>query len=39
MAVRHASINDVAISEAERKFLWPQGPRPVDHPGLTDLGL
>ncbi|MEO0913644.1 MAG: nuclear transport factor 2 family protein [Pseudomonadota bacterium] len=39
MAVRHASINDVLISEAERKFLWPQGPRPDDHPGLTELGL
>lgn len=39
MAVRHASINDVAIAEADRKFRWPQGPRPADHPGLTDLGL
>ena len=39
MAVRHASINDVPIAEADRKFLWPQGPRPADHPGLTDLGL
>lgn len=39
MAQRHASINDVAIEESERKFLWPQGPRPEDHPGLTDLGL
>ena len=39
MAVRHASINDLAIAEAERLFHWPQGPRPADHPGLTDLGL
>ena len=39
MAVRHASINDVAISENARKFRWPQGPRPQDHPGLTALGL
>jgi nuclear transport factor 2 (NTF2) superfamily protein len=39
MAVRHASINDVAIAEAERLFHWPQGPRPADHPGLSDLGL
>jgi nuclear transport factor 2 (NTF2) superfamily protein len=27
------------ILEAERKFHWPQGRRPNDHPGLTDLGL
>lgn len=39
MAERHASINDIPISEAERKFLWRQGPRPDDHPGLTELGL
>jgi len=40
MRVRHASINDVAIGEHERKFLWDRsGPRPVDHPGLSDLGL
>ena len=39
MAVRHASINDVPITEAERKFRWPQGRRPDDHPGLSDLGL
>jgi nuclear transport factor 2 (NTF2) superfamily protein len=39
MRVRHASINDVPIREAERKFHWPQGPRPADHPGLTELGL
>ncbi|SIS78692.1 hypothetical protein SAMN05421759_103256 [Roseivivax lentus] len=39
MAERHASINDVPIAEADRKFRWPQGPRPQDHPGLTALGL
>ncbi len=39
MAVRHASINDVAITQAERLFHWPQGPRPDDHPGLSELGL
>jgi uncharacterized protein len=36
---REASINDIAIVEADRKFLWEQGPRPPDHPGLTELGL
>ena len=39
MRRREASINDVPISEADRRFLWPLGPRPVDHPGLTALGL
>lgn len=39
MRRREASINDVEIVEADRKFHWPQGPRPADHPGLTDLGL
>jgi nuclear transport factor 2 (NTF2) superfamily protein len=39
MRQRHASINDLPIVESERKFLWPRGPRPADHPGLTDLGL
>ncbi len=39
MAVRHASINDLAIAEADRLFRWPQGPRPADHPGLSELGL
>ena len=39
MAVRHASINDLAISESDRKFHWPQGRRPDDHAGLSDLGL
>ena len=40
MRVRHASINDLPIKESERKFQWDRtGPRPADHPGLTDLGL
>lgn len=39
MARRIASINDLAIRESERLFLWPQGPRPADHPGLSDLSL
>ncbi|GLD96521.1 hypothetical protein PINS_up005204 [Pythium insidiosum] len=39
MAQRYASINDVPIKESERKFHWPQGVRPHDHPGLSDLGL
>lgn len=39
MAVRHASINDLPILESERKFHWPQGRRPDDHPGLSDLVL
>ena len=39
MARRHASINDVAISEADRKFRWDLGPRPVEHPGLSEVDL
>lgn len=39
MAHRHASINDLPITEADRKFHWPLGRRPDDHPGLSDLGL
>lgn len=40
MSHRHASINDVEITEADRKFHWEFGtPRPEDHPGLSDLGL
>ena len=39
MQVRRASINDLLISESDRKFHWPSGPRPEDHPGLSDLGL
>ena len=36
---RFACINDMPIKESERKFHWPQGRRPDDHPGLSDLGL
>ena len=39
MMRRYASINDLAIKESERKFFWPLGRRPDDHPGLSDLGL
>lgn len=39
MRRRDASINDVLIAEADRRFRWPLGPRPADHPGLSDLGL
>ena len=40
MRRREASINDVLITEAERKFLWqPWGTRPAGHPGLSELGL
>ncbi len=39
MKFRFASINDLAITNAERKFKWPTGPRPADHPSLSDLGL
>jgi uncharacterized protein len=39
MAERHASINDVPIAEADRLFRWPQGRRPDEHPGLSELGL
>jgi nuclear transport factor 2 (NTF2) superfamily protein len=36
---RMASINDQPIAEGERLFHWPPGPRPADHPGLSELGL
>jgi len=39
MERRIASINDLAIAESERKFHWPQGPRPLDHASLSELGL
>ena len=39
MRRREASINDVPIAEADRLFRWLLGPRPQDHPGLTELGL
>jgi nuclear transport factor 2 (NTF2) superfamily protein len=39
MRLRIASINDLPIAASERKYHWPPGPRPSDHPGLSDLGL
>ena len=39
MAFRFASLNDLPISESDRKYHWPLGRRPDDHPGLSDLGL
>jgi hypothetical protein len=39
MQRRHASINDLPIQYADRKFFWPLGRRPDDHPGLGELGL
>jgi nuclear transport factor 2 (NTF2) superfamily protein len=39
MRLRIASINDLPITEGERKYRWPAGRRPDDHPGLSDLGL
>ena len=39
MTKRYASINDLPIPEAERKYRWPAGRRPDDHPGLSELGL
>jgi uncharacterized protein len=39
MRRRIASINDASIGEADRKYHWPQGRRPDDHPGLSELGF
>ena len=39
MRKRYASINDLPITEADRKYRWPSGRRPDDHPGLSALGL
>jgi nuclear transport factor 2 (NTF2) superfamily protein len=39
MQRRYASINDLPIEESARKFFWPLGRRPDEHPGLSDLGL
>jgi len=39
MAHRHASINEHPIREEDRKFRWPLGRRPDDHPGLSDFGF
>jgi nuclear transport factor 2 (NTF2) superfamily protein len=39
MSQRYASINDLAIEDDARKFKWPLGRRPDEHPGLSELGL
>ena len=39
MRKRYASINDLPIREADRKYRWTLGRRPDDHPGLSELGL
>jgi uncharacterized protein len=39
MRLRFACINDLPIKEEERKYFWPLGPRPDNHPALSDLGL
>lgn len=39
MRARHSSINEHPIGEAERKFHWPLGRRPDDHPGLSHFGF
>jgi len=39
MQRRYACLNDMPIKESERKFFWPLGRRPDDHPSLSDLGL
>ena len=39
MRKRYACINDLPITEADRKYHWPLGSRPDDHPGLSELGL
>jgi len=39
MLLRFASINDLPIADSDRKYHWPLGRRPDDHPGLSDLGF
>ena len=40
MEKRFACINDLPIAQSDRKMRWDRGgPRPADHPGLSDLGL
>ena len=39
MRWRLACINDLPITESDRKYRWPLGRRPDGHPGLTDLGF
>lgn len=39
MTHRYASINDLPIAETDRRFFWPLGRRPDNHPGLSELDL
>jgi uncharacterized protein len=39
MTIRHASINDLLIREQDRRYHWPLGRRPDDHPGLSSFGF
>jgi hypothetical protein len=39
MRIRHASINTAPITESDRRYHWPLGPRPADHPGLSHFGF
>jgi nuclear transport factor 2 (NTF2) superfamily protein len=39
MRLRFASINDAPIEESDRRYQWPMGRRPDDHPSLSDLGF
>jgi nuclear transport factor 2 (NTF2) superfamily protein len=39
MTTRHACINDAPIKESDRKFFWPLGRRPDDHPSLSSFGF
>ncbi len=39
MGLRLASINDLPIAESERRYFWPLGRRPDDHPSLSELGF
>ncbi len=39
MRLRFACINDLPAKESDRKYFWPLGRRPDDHPGLSDLGF
>jgi uncharacterized protein len=39
MRRREASINDLSITDEQRLFRWPLGPRPTDHPGLSELSM
>lgn len=39
MSRRFANINDLPITESQRKLIWKPGSRPSHHPGLSELGL